>query len=61
MKFDEQCQDNLRRSEKILKNMDQNKENMTRTINSINKLAADLDEVKYEDLIHFPYSINSQT
>ena len=61
MKFDKQCQDNLRRSEKILKNMDQNKENMTRTINSINKLAADLDEVKYEDLIHFPYSINSQT
>lgn len=60
MKFDEQCQDNLRRSEEMLRNMDQNKENMTRTMNSIKKLEADLDEVRFEDLIYSSYSINNQ-
>lgn len=60
MKFDEQCQDNLRRSEEMLRNMAQNKKNMTRTINSINKLEADLEKVRSEYLIHFPHSINNQ-
>ena len=60
MKFNEQCEDNLRRSEEMLRNMDQNKKNMTRTMDSINKLEADLDKVRSEDLIYFPYSINYQ-
>ena len=60
MKFDEQCQDNLRRSKEILRNMKENEEGMTRTIESINILEADLNKVRSEDLIYFPYSINYQ-
>ena len=60
MKFDEQCQDNLRRSREMLRNMQENEENMTRTIDSINELEADLSKVRSEDLIYFPYSINDQ-
>ena len=60
MKFDEQCQDNLGRSKEILKNMKENEEGMTRTIDSINILEADLNKVRSEDLIYFSYSINYQ-
>ena len=60
MKFDEQCQDNLRRSDEILRNMKENEESMTTMIDSINKLEADLNKVRSEDLIYFPYSINYQ-
>ena len=60
MKFDEQCQDNLRRSKEILRNMKENEEGMTRTIESINILEADLNKVRSEDLIYFSYSINYQ-
>ena len=60
MKFDEQCQDNLRRSKEILRNMKENEESMTRTIDSINILEADLNKVRSEDLIYFSYSINYQ-
>ena len=43
----------------MLRNMDENKANMTRTLASIAALEADLDRVRPELLIIFTYSINS--
>ena len=47
MKFDEQCQENLRLSEEMLDEMDEHKANMTRTLEEIEELEADLDQVRY--------------
>ena len=47
MKFDEQCQENLRLSEEMLDEMDEHKANMTRTLEEIEDLEADLDQVRY--------------
>ena len=47
MKFDEQCQENLRLSEEMLDEMDEHKTNMTRTLEEIEELEADLDQVRY--------------
>ena len=46
MKFDEQCQENLRLSEEMLDEMDEHKANMTRTLEEIEELEADLDQVR---------------
>ena len=43
----------------MLRNMDENKANMTRTLASIAALEADLDRVRPELLIIFTCSINS--
>ena len=48
MKFNEQCHDNLKRPEEILRNMDEHKTNMTRTLTNINKIEADLDQIRSE-------------
>ena len=61
MKFDEHCHDNLKRSEEMLRNMDEHKANMTRTLANINKLEADLDQVRSELLIYFSYSFKNLT
>ena len=47
MKFDEQCRENLRLSEEMLDEMDEHKANMTRTLEEIEELEADLDQVRY--------------
>ena len=46
MKFDEQCQENLRLSEEMLDEMAEHKANMTRTLEEIEELEAELDQVK---------------
>ena len=46
MKFDEQCQENLRLSEEMLDDMAEHKANMTRTLEDIEELEAELDQVK---------------
>ena len=46
MKFDEQCQENLRLSEEMLDEMAEHKANMTRTLEDIEELEAELDQVK---------------
>ena len=46
MKFDEQCRENLRLSEEMLDEMDEHKANMTRTLEEIEELEADLDQVR---------------
>ena len=43
MQFDKQCHDNLRRSEEMLAEMDEHKQNMTRTMQEIDDLEAGLD------------------
>ena len=46
MKFDEQCRENLRLSEEMLDEMDEHKANMTRTLQDIEELEAELDQVR---------------
>ena len=46
MKFDEQCRENLRLSEEMLDEMAEHKANMTRTLEDIEELEAELDQVK---------------
>ena len=46
MKFDEQCQENLRLSEEMLVEQAEHKANMTRTLEEIVELEAELDQVK---------------
>ena len=46
MKFDEQCQENLRLSEEMLYEMYEHKTNMTRTLEEIQELEAELDQVR---------------
>ena len=46
MKFDEQCQENLRLSEEMLAEQAEHKANMTRTLEEIVELEAELDQVK---------------
>ena len=46
MKFDEQCRENLRLSEEMLDEMAEHKANMTRTLEDIVELEAELDQVK---------------
>lgn len=60
MKFNEKCHENLKRSEDMLRNMDEHKANMTRTLTNINKLESDLDQVRSELLIYLPYSTKSK-
>ena len=48
MAFDKECHDNLRRSEEMLDEMDEHKQNMTRTMQEIDDLEAGLDQVKLE-------------
>ena len=54
MQFDKQCHDNLRRSEEMLAEMDEHKQNMTRTMQEIDNLEAGLDQVKLEISKTFP-------
>lgn len=54
MQFDKQCHDNLRRSEEMLAEMDEHKQNMTRTMQEIDDLEAGLDQVKLEISKTFP-------
>ena len=54
MAFDKECHDNLRRSEEMLDEMDEHKQNMTRTMQEIDDLEADLDQVKLEISKIFP-------
>ena len=54
MEFDKECHDNLRRSEEMLDEMDEHKQNMTRTMQEINDLEANLDQVKLEISKTFP-------
>ena len=46
MKFNEQCQENLRLSEEMLVEQAEHKANMTRTLEEIVELEAELDQVK---------------
>ena len=46
MQFDKQCHDNLKRSEEMLDEMDEHKQNMTRTLQEIDDLEAELDQVR---------------
>ena len=46
MKFDEQCQENLKLSEEMLAEQAEHKANMTRTLEEIVELEAELDQVK---------------
>ena len=46
MKFDEQCRENLRLSEEMLDEMAEHKANMTRTLEDIDELEAELDQVR---------------
>ena len=46
MQFDKQCHDNLKRSEVMLDEKDEHKQNMTRTLQEIDDLEAELDQVK---------------
>ena len=54
MQFDKQCHDNLRRSEEVLAEMDEHKQNMTRTMQEMDDLEAGLDQVKLEISKTFP-------
>ena len=54
MEFDKECHDNLRRSEEMLDEMDEHKQNMTRTMQEIDDLETDLDQVKLEISKTFP-------
>ena len=54
MQFDKQCHDNLRRSEEMLAEMDEHKQNMRRTMQEIDDLQAGLDQVKLEISKTFP-------
>ena len=46
MQFDKQCHDKLKKSEEMLDEMDEHKQNMTRTLQEIDDLEAELDQVR---------------
>ena len=54
MEFGKKCNENLRNSEIMLDEMDEHKRNMTRTLQEIDDLEAELDQVNIEFSWTFP-------